>query len=110
MLTPPAPRSCASRGRRTAAPRPASPPRRAAPGASVRFDRSRVVGGAPPLLRVRAPDARPTFLAAARSTLVCGRTLLHVDRATENDRKPALAWLGWDSLLSRSSDAADGDL
>ncbi len=45
-----------------------------------------------------------------RSTLVCGRTLLNVQRAAETDRRPALQWLGWDSLLSRSSDQPGGDM
>jgi serine/threonine-protein kinase len=81
-----------------------------APGASLVFDRSLVVGGDPSLLRVRADDARATFLTAAHSTLICGRTVLTVERAADSDRKPVVSWLGWDSLLSRSSDQPNGDM
>ena len=81
----------------------------AAAGA-VLFDRSLVVGGEPALLQVRAGDSRPLSLTVVRSTLVCGRTLLSVQRVAESDRRPALQWLGWDSLLSRSNDQPGGDL
>ncbi len=81
-----------------------------APGASVLFDRSLIVGGDPPLIQVKANDARPTFLTAVRSTLVCGRTLLDIRRAADSDRKPLVAWLGWDCLLSRSNDQVGGDM
>ncbi len=81
-----------------------------APGARVLFDRSLVAGGDSPLIRVRASDARATFLTAVRSTLVCGQTLLNIRRAADADREPAVVWLGWDCLLSRSSDQAGGDM
>ena len=81
----------------------------AAAGA-VLFDRSLVVGGEPALLQVRAADSRPLSLTVVRSTLVCDRTLLNVQRAAETDRRPSLQWLGWDSLLSRSSDQPGGDM
>ena len=81
-----------------------------APGAEVLFDGSLVVGGDAPLIQVRASDARATFLTAVRSTLVCGRTLLNIRRASDADHKPSVAWMGWDCLLSRSSDQADGDM
>ncbi len=74
------------------------------------FDRSLVVGGEPALLQVRAADSRPLSLTVVRSTLVCDRTLLNVQRAAETDRRPSLQWLGWDSLLSRSSDQPGGDM
>ena len=77
---------------------------------SVLFDRCLVAGGDPALLVVRAADARPLSLAVVRSTLVCGRTLLNVQRAAESDRRPTLQWLGWDALLSRSSDQPGGDM
>src|SRR5207302_9134634 len=53
---------------------------------------------------------RRTNLPVVHSTLVCGRTLLSIQRAADTDRKPAVVWTGWDSLLSRSSDRAGGDL
>ncbi|HVS37622.1 MAG TPA: protein kinase [Gemmataceae bacterium] len=81
-----------------------------APGAMVLFDRSLIVGGDPPLIQVHAADARPTFLTAARSTLVCGHNLLSIQRAADSDRKPSVAWLGWDCLLSRSSEQSGGDM
>jgi eukaryotic-like serine/threonine-protein kinase len=81
-----------------------------APGAAVLFDHCLVVGGDSTLLQVRANDARPTSLTAVRSTLICGRTLLAVRQAANTDRKPAVHWLSWDSLLSRSSDQAGGDM
>jgi len=77
---------------------------------AVLFDHSLVVGGEPALLQVRAGDSRPLSLAVVRSTLVCGRTLLSVQRAAESDRRPTLQWLGWDSLLSRSNDQPGGDM
>lgn len=81
-----------------------------APGARVLFDRSLVAGGDSPLIRVRASDARATFVTAVRSTLVCGQTLLNIRRTADADREPAVVWLGWDCLLSRSSDQAGGDM
>ncbi len=81
-----------------------------APGARVLFDRSLVVGGEASLIQVRASDARATFLTVVRSTLVCGQNLLNIRRSADADRKPAVVGLGWDSLLSRSSDQADGDM
>ena len=81
-----------------------------APGASVLFDRSLIVGGDSPLIQVRANDVRATRLTVVRSTLVCGRTILNVQRAGDADHKPAVAWLGWDCLLSRSSDQVGGDM
>jgi serine/threonine-protein kinase len=81
-----------------------------APGASVLIDRSLVVGGDAPLLRVRASDAQTTYLSVVRSTLVCGRTALTVGPAADANHKPAVAWLGWDCLLSRSSDQGGGDM
>jgi len=81
-----------------------------APGAAVLFDRCLVVGGEPALLRVHASDARTTKLAAVRSTLVCGRTLLDVRRAAGAGGRPQVSWLGWDSLLARAGDRPGGDL
>ncbi len=74
------------------------------------FDRTLVGGGDSPLIQVRASDSRATFLTVVRSTLVCGRTLLNIQRAADADHKPAVVWLGWDCLLSRSSEQAGGDM
>jgi hypothetical protein len=79
-----------------------------APGAAVLMDDCLIVGGEPALIQVRANDARPTSLTVVRSTLICGRTLLKVRQAAPSDHRPAVHWLGWDSLLSRSSDQPGG--
>jgi serine/threonine-protein kinase len=79
-----------------------------APGAAVLMDGCLMVGGEPALIKVRANDARPTSLTVAGSTLICGRTLMDVRQAAPSDHRPAVHWLGWDSLLSRSADQPGG--
>ncbi|HEY7154655.1 MAG TPA: hypothetical protein VH575_11905, partial [Gemmataceae bacterium] len=81
-----------------------------APGAQVLFDNCLLVGGDAPLLQVRAGTGRPIHLRAVRSTMICGKNLLHVRSATEQDRDPAFHWLGWDVLLSRGSGGSGGEL
>jgi hypothetical protein len=81
-----------------------------APGAQVLFDGCLVVGGEPPLLAVRADGQRGVTLRVVRSTIVCGRTLLALRPAQAGERNPALDWLGWDALLSRSGTQEGGDL
>jgi hypothetical protein len=81
-----------------------------APGAQVLFDNCLLVGGDAPLLQVRAGTDRTTHLRAVRSTMICGKNLLNVRPATEQDRDPAFHWLGWDVLLSRGSGGSGGEL
>jgi serine/threonine-protein kinase len=81
-----------------------------APQAEVLFDGCLLVGGDRPLLRVRAGDQRPATVRAVRSTLVAGRTFLRLDPAAASDRHPALNWIGWDVLISRSGASGQGDL
>jgi serine/threonine-protein kinase len=78
--------------------------------ADVLLDGCLLVGGRPPLLRVRSTPADGPRLRVVRSTLVCGQTLLALRPAEEGDRNPALSWLGWDSLVSRSGAAEGGEL
>jgi eukaryotic-like serine/threonine-protein kinase len=79
-----------------------------APGAAVLMEGCLIVGGEPALIKVRANDARPTSLTVISSTLICGRTLMDVRQAAPTDHRPSVRWLGWDSLLSRSSDQPGG--
>jgi serine/threonine-protein kinase len=81
-----------------------------APGAEVLFDGCLLAGGEPPLLAVRALVDRPPTLRAVRSTLIAGHTFLRVQLARPTDRTPALNWLGWDTLISRSGPQEGGDL
>jgi hypothetical protein len=77
-----------------------------AAGADVLLDGCLLAGGKQPLLRVRAGEDRPATVRAERSTLVAGQTFLRLDPANPTDSRPALHWVGWDVLISRSG--ADG--
>jgi eukaryotic-like serine/threonine-protein kinase len=81
-----------------------------APGAEVLLDGCLLAGGEPPLLRVRAEEKKATNVRVVKSTLVCGQTLLEVRPARAVDHHPALRWLGWDALLSRSSPRSGGEM
>jgi serine/threonine protein kinase len=81
-----------------------------APGAEVLFEDCLIVGGDEPLLEVRADAERAVNVRVAGSTLVAGKTLLSVQPANKDDLRPALNWLGWDSLLSRAGQGAGGEL
>lgn len=80
-----------------------------APGAEALFADCLLVGGDAPLLQVAAGE-RPTALRAVRSTMICGKDLLHVRSAKETLRDPAFHWLGWDVLLSHKTKPAGGEL
>jgi serine/threonine-protein kinase len=81
-----------------------------APAAHVLLDGCLFVGGIQPMLRVRSTTGKVPNLSVVRSTLVCGRTLLELRPARKADANPPLSWLGWDSLLSRSSTGAGGEM
>ncbi len=81
-----------------------------APGAQVLFDNCLLVGGDAPLLQVKASTEQTTHLRAVRSTMIGDKNLLTVRPATERDHEPALAWLGWDVLLSRKGNEGGGAL
>jgi serine/threonine protein kinase len=74
-----------------------------APAADVLFERTLLVGGPAPALDVRAGDnpERPVTIRVVRSTLLTGRSLLSV-RKPAAGTSPALTFVGWDALLSRS--------
>jgi hypothetical protein len=76
------------------------------PGAELLIDGCLAAGGEASLLQVAAGGAKPINLRVVRSTLIGWKTLLEV----RGDARPALNWLGWDSLLCRSSEQAGGDL
>jgi hypothetical protein len=76
----------------------------------VLFENCLVVSGQPTLLRVRADSKQGATLRAVGSTFICGRTLLEVKPAQAVDKNPAVRWLGWDCLLSRTSAQAGGEL
>jgi serine/threonine protein kinase len=78
--------------------------------ADVLLDGCLIVGGMQPLLRVRAGADKGPRLRAVRSTLVCGQTLLEVKKVADLDRSPALAWLGWDSLIGRCGSGEGGEM
>jgi serine/threonine-protein kinase len=79
-----------------------------APAGEVLLDGCLLVGGTPPLLRVRA-GAKAPKIRVARSTLVGGTTMLELTPA-DADKAPPLAWLSWDSLFGRSAPTAGGSL
>jgi serine/threonine-protein kinase len=80
-----------------------------APGSDVLIENCLFVGGDPSLLQVRTDEKQPTMLRVVRSTLICWQNLLAVQTAA-GSRAPALNWMGWDTLLSRSSEQAGGTL
>jgi serine/threonine-protein kinase len=70
-----------------------------------------LAGGRRPLVEVVGRDGNdPVSLRIARSTLAAGSTLLHVRPATAADRKPAVLWRGWDTLLTRPGTEAGGEM
>jgi hypothetical protein len=69
-------------------------------GADVLADGCLLVGGEPPLLQVAGSTDAPTTVRVVRSTLVAGKTLLRLRRS--GAAYPALNWLGWDALLTRT--------
>jgi serine/threonine protein kinase len=80
------------------------------PGAEALIDGCLVVGGPPTLLRLTVDNKTPTRLAVVRSTLVCQKKLVELKPNAPLDRNPELEWLGWDALLSRSSQSEGGEL
>ncbi len=81
-----------------------------APGSHVLFDRCLLVGDELPLLRVAAAHDRAVHLRAARSTMICGKSLLELHPMDVLDRTPAFDWLGWDLLLTRKNAEVGGEL
>jgi serine/threonine-protein kinase len=81
-----------------------------APGAQVLFENCLLVGGAAPLLQVRAGSDRPTHVTAVRSTMIGEKNLLTLRQAKPADHDPAFQWLGWDVLLARKSNDVGGEL
>src|SRR5205085_8404907 len=57
-----------------------------------------------------AEGRKATAVRVVKSTLVCGRNLLELRPAQPGEKHPALRWLGWDALLSRSSPQAGGEM
>jgi hypothetical protein len=80
------------------------------PGAQVLLDGCLAAGGDLPLLQAAAHNEPPVTLRVVRSTLVARQTLLQVSRAAPADNRPAVNWLGWDSLLGRSNRESGGVL
>jgi serine/threonine-protein kinase len=80
-----------------------------APGAEVLLEDCLLVGGEPPLLKVRAAAERRTGISAVRSTLVCSQNLIELTPAAKG-AQPRFAWLGWDVVLSRAGVRAGGEL
>jgi serine/threonine-protein kinase len=81
-----------------------------APGAQVLFEDCLLVGGAAPLLQVRAGSDRPTQVTAVRSTMIGDKNLVTLRPAKPTDHDPAFGWLGWDVLLSRKGNDVGGEL
>jgi hypothetical protein len=79
-------------------------------GAEVLLDGCLAAGGDPPLLQLEAKNEPPMTLRIVRSTLVARQALLRVSRAGPADTRPAVNWLGWDSLLGRSNRESGGVL
>jgi hypothetical protein len=80
------------------------------PTAKVLLDGCLLVGGTQPLLRIKSTTDKVPHVSVVRSTLVCGRTLLELRPAAKADVSPPLSFMGWDSLLSRSSTGEGGEL
>jgi serine/threonine-protein kinase len=80
-----------------------------APGGEVLFEDCLAAAGEHPLFRVVSRE-QPANVRVVRSTFTGAQTLLELDAAQPGENSPALNWLSWDSVLSRSSDAAGGDL
>jgi serine/threonine-protein kinase len=80
-----------------------------APG-EVLVDGCLLVGSDRPLVRIRAAAKKGPRVRVVRSTLVCAQTMLEVRPTEEGERIPAVSWLGWDSLFSRSAAVEGGEL
>jgi hypothetical protein len=80
-----------------------------APGGEVLFDNCVVAGADHPLLVARSHE-EPATLRVVRSTFVGSRALLRFVPSQRGDKSPALNWLSWDSVLSRSNELTGGEL
>jgi serine/threonine-protein kinase len=82
-----------------------------APATEVVIDHCLFLGGSQPLLDVQGyKGASAAVLRLLRSTLVAGQTLMRVRPTSEHDKKPAVDWLSWDTLLARYGGQAGGVL
>jgi serine/threonine protein kinase len=77
--------------------------------AAVLFDGCLVAGGSRPLLRLRASSQKGLSVSVVRSTLVGAQTMLELKPAA-GASEPALAWLSWDSLISRGGASEGGEM
>jgi serine/threonine-protein kinase len=80
------------------------------PGAEVLLDRTLLAGGEPALLQVKGANSKPLTLRMAQSTLVAAHTLLSIQPTSPAERDPAVRWMAWDTLLSRSNRQAGGEM
>lgn len=80
------------------------------PGCEVLIDNCLLAGGDPGLVKVKTMDQPVTRFRVVRSTLVCNKTLFHLQPHSTIERKPGFLFLGWDALLARSNIEEGGDL
>jgi serine/threonine protein kinase len=81
-----------------------------APKAEVLLEKCLVAGGEPALLQVRAGSENPATVRVVRSTLVAANSLLRIQTKPTDEHEPALNWLGWDAVLSRTNDQIGGEM
>jgi hypothetical protein len=81
-----------------------------APKAEVLLESCLVAGGEPALLQVRAAPDNPPTLRVVGSTLVAANAIMKIQTRAPDEHEPALNWLGWDAVLSRSNDQIGGEM